>query len=128
LTFSGHEASVNSLAFSADGKRLASCSADGAILWDVAGRQPLRRFVAPRWILEQISLSPDGTLLAARGDELGRAQVRLWETATGKELTGLTWEVKNRYIARSGELCFSRDGRSLLATESYPPHFRLYSM
>jgi WD40 repeat protein len=128
LACAGHESSIKALSFSADGKRLASCGLDGAIIWDVAGRQPLRRFVVPGISLELVALSAEGNLLATGGDIRERGQVRLWNAGTGKELTGLTWEVKDRSMKSDGGLRFSPDGRSLLVTESSPPQFQLYSM
>ncbi len=83
-----HQTGVHSLAFSPDGRYLAtgSGSLDGLIfLWDVKGEEPepvaaLRGHSAP---VEALTFSPDGRLLASAGTD---RLVRLWDiTAKGAE-------------------------------------------
>ncbi|HEY1380751.1 MAG TPA: serine/threonine-protein kinase, partial [Gemmataceae bacterium] len=85
---SAGQGGVPAVAFSPDGKRLASGSKAGAaLIWDVAsGRllhtcraSPVQR--AHFGTVESVAFSPDGRLLAA-GDFPG--VVRLWDVETGK--------------------------------------------
>jgi WD40 repeat protein len=96
-----HTRAITGLAFSRDGRTLASASADGAVLlWEVArgrhqGRLPGRwvsltsaqfepdpHAAAGRWRDPAVRLwpLPDGRLLAAR---LGRSSVRVWPASDG---------------------------------------------
>jgi RNA polymerase sigma factor (sigma-70 family) len=91
------------LAFSPNGRMLASADADaaGVRLWDAAtGKQvrwlPLQKANAARegsnWVGTcSVAFSPDSRLLAAGGRTWAEGSgVRIWEVATGKELPHLT--------------------------------------
>jgi eukaryotic-like serine/threonine-protein kinase len=70
------------LAFSRDGRRLASGTWAGAFkLWDGAdGAEPLRSFPQDRFPVTALSFSPDGTRLAQGGFD---RCVKVWDAATG---------------------------------------------
>jgi WD40 repeat protein len=82
-------AQISSLAFSTDGKLLATGSYDGEVrLWDVATGAIIRHIPAvtgpdqksPPWVYG-VTFSPDGrTIAAAYGD----GAVRVWEVASGQ--------------------------------------------
>ncbi|OOF90635.1 hypothetical protein ASPCADRAFT_519059 [Aspergillus carbonarius ITEM 5010] len=105
-TFEGHSMSVLSVAFSPDGRTLATGSHDGTIkLWDTATGVEQRTLTGHASIVPSVAFSPDGCTLAS-GSDFGT--VKLWNTATGVEqrtLTGhsdIVWSV-----------AFSPDGRTL---------------
>src|SRR5947209_2324992 len=82
-----HDGWVTSLAFSPDGKTLATGGADKVVrLWDVSSKQPTREFPAGNKV-ESVAFSPDGKVLAAGGWD---RTVRLWDVATGEELHALS--------------------------------------
>jgi WD40 repeat protein len=103
------------VAFSPDGKQLASAGADGqALLWDVeTGEILLALQVHPVGIgVTRVAFSPDGTRLAAASDsderDDGGALVSAWDLASGEVLYTVTG-LPNRALA----LAFSPDGTKL---------------
>jgi len=75
-TLKGHAAQVNTVAFSPDGKTLASGSYDNTVrLWDVQTRQELATLKGHDAYVSSVAFSPDGKTLASGGWD---NTVKLW--------------------------------------------------
>ena len=83
-TFEGHTKRVTSVAFSPDGKMLASGDFDGVIwVWDIDTGEH-RQIRTPDKIVDGVMFSPDGRTLVSSRRENRREDVRLWDVATGE--------------------------------------------
>jgi WD40 repeat protein len=119
----GQGGPINSVAFSLDGKTLASASADDTVqLWDMATRQPigLPLINGQGAGVDSVAFSPDGKTLAI-GDV--DDTVSLWKVATrqpiGAPCTGHGGSVTS--------VAFSPDGKTL-ASGSYDLTARLWNV
>ncbi len=82
-----HGKGVTQVAFSRDGRFLASSSSDNTIkIWDVGSRRELRTFTGHTTNIDSIDFSPDGRLVASASDD---GATFLWDANTGEHLLTL---------------------------------------
>lgn len=83
----GHGKGVTQVAFSRDGRLLASSSSDNTIkIWDVTTRSELRTLKGHATNIDSLDFSPDSRLLASASDD---GSTLLWDTKTGELLLTL---------------------------------------
>jgi WD40 repeat protein len=115
LSPKGHCRLVNSLAFSPDGKRLATLSRDNTVkVWDVQTGQALLTLEARSRTVGSVAFSPDGKRLASSNsspngsDTRSPGEVKVWDAQTSQELHTL-----KGHTADVTSVVFSPDGKRL---------------
>jgi len=109
-TLDGHKDVLYGMAFSPDGKVLATCGYDRLIkLWDVATAKEIMALKDHSDTVYSLAFSPDGKMLASGAAD--RA-VKIWEVATGKRLHtlsdstdwiyALAWSPDGKHVAGGG--------------------------
>lgn len=83
----GHTAFIKTIAFSPDGKLLASGSYDKTIkLWEMPGGNELTTLRGHTEPVTSVEFSPDSRTLVSSGED---ATIRLWDVSSGHELKSL---------------------------------------
>ena len=106
--FSGHADGVSAVAWSPDGKRIATGSDDGVRVWDAVTGEELLSLECGRGV-ESVVWSPDGKRIATGSDD----GVWVWDAVTGEELLSL----ERGRGARS--VSWSPDGRRIVTSSTF---------
>ena len=116
----GHTSSVTSVSFSADGKTLATGSADYTIkLWNVETGAEIRTLTGHTDYVYSVSFSVDGKTLATGSAD---CKIKLWNVETGVEILTLTGHTRNVL-----SVSFSPDSKTL-ATGSDDNKIKLWNV
>jgi hypothetical protein len=104
-TLEGRSGDINSLAFSTDGKKIASASNDGtARLWDGVTGAALQTLEGHSEHVNSVAFLPDGKMMASESGGM----VKLWDAVTGAALQTL------ELGGKIGTLSFSTSGQYLI--------------
>ena len=120
-TFIGHTHPITCLAFSPDGKTIASGSADYVVrVWDVESGRQLHRLIGPSGSVTSVVFSPDSKTVAASGSR--QKFFKLWDVETGGNVRWFEGHTEG-----VSSLAFHPDGK-IIASGSYDNTVRLWNV
>src|SRR6266498_4169818 len=111
---------VYSVAFSPDGKTLASGSGDNTIrLWDVGAGRLIRSLAGHGGAVRSVAFSPDGKMIASASED---KTIKLWQVSTGKYI-----RLFNGHTGSVYSVAFSPDGK-MIASGSHEQVVKLWDV
>lgn len=114
----GHAKAVSRLAWTTEGRRLASASGDKTVrIWNVAKRECVRVLAGHTGEVTAVCWSPDGTALASGSND---GSVQIWSLGEREESTRLTG-----HIGTTADIAFSPEGL-LVASASLDKTVRIW--
>ena len=104
----GHSDSINSVAFSPNGRFALSGSGDGTVkLWEVRTGREIRTFIVHSTYVNAIAFAPDGNYALVGGSD----NLTLWEISTGHKIRSF----ESKFFKQTHSVAFSPDGRYALS-------------
>jgi WD40 repeat protein len=123
-TFKGHSDHLLGMAFSPDGKHLATALGErfGSIqqpgevmLWDLTSGKEVRTLRGGKWLVTYLTFTPDGKRLLAA--DVG-GTVKVWDVKSGEEVRSFPYT----HADVRGSMVLSPDGKRLACNSEGPDH------
>ncbi|ETO05287.1 WD repeat-containing protein [Reticulomyxa filosa] len=108
MVLQGHHSTVNSVRFSADGRKIVSASFDHTVrIWDTSSGKQIQIFRGHTNRVHAARFSPDGHTVVSCSDD---GTIRLWKTNTGTEVKKF-----KKDSTKILDVNFSPDGKYIVA-------------